>query len=126
MILIYCPICRRVKIDATEARQMVSDYEAAEDIEREEFLKLIEETEDPDELDEISSSLELQTRQRIAVPEEFRGEAWVELNDQEWGAIATILQSSSLLYIVDNYSDYPEVCLECKRRAEMAILAELN
>ena len=126
MVLTYCTICRRIRIDAVEAREIETFFHEAEASEKEDLLEIINETEDEKELSYISESLDLQTRQCITVPEDFKGEAWVKLSDQEWGVIQTILNSPSLLYLVENYADYPVICPECLAAKEFKEVAGMN
>jgi hypothetical protein len=105
---------------------MASDFDEAESLEKEDWMEIIDETEDEDELLKISNSLELQTRQRISVPDDFNGEIWVKMSDQEWGVVETILNSPTLLYLVDNYSDYPKICPDCLAAEEAKKTAGMN
>jgi len=126
MVLTYCAVCRRVRIDPAEAREIEAFFNDAEALEKEDLLKMIDETEDEEELNYISESLESQTRQCITVPENFKEEAWVKLSDQEWGAIHTILNSSNLLYLVLNYADYPVICPDCLAAKELKTISGMN
>lgn len=125
MIITYCPICRRIKIDAAEARQMAADFNTDEILERQDTSIMLEEAEEEEKL-EILASLEMQTRVCVNINDDFQGEDWVKISDQEWGAIQTILNSPNLLYMVDNYADYPIVCPACRIMAEEQEKAEKN
>ena len=126
MVLTYCTVCRRVRIDAVEAREIEASFHEEEALGQEELLEIISEAEDEEALSYISQSLDLQTRQCITVPEDFKDEAWVKLSDQEWGAIQIILNSPSLLYLVKNYADYPVICLDCLVAKELKEVVRMN
>ena len=126
MVLTYCSICRRIRIDAAEAREMAAVFQAEEALEQEEMAQEISEAESEEEIDFISMSFETQTRKCVTAPEDFDGEFWVELSDQEWGAIQSIVSSPSLLYLVDNYADYPVICPHCLAAKKAKEMAEQN
>ena len=123
MIIIYCPSCRRIKIESEVIKEMEQSFKEVEAEEIEVAREQIRQASSQEELDEINQSLELQTRQCLSAVEEFEGEIWVELNDAEWGAIHIFMNSPNLLYIADNYADYPELCPEClfaQKKSEQA------
>jgi hypothetical protein len=126
MVIMYCSVCRRIRIDAAEAREMVADFNAAESMEKADISHLIDEIDDPIKLEQLSASLNLQIRRRVDVPDEFQGEDWVKLSDKEWGAIQVILESPSLVYLVGNYADYPEICPDCAIAEEVREKAKEN
>lgn len=126
MVLTYCTICRRVRIDFTEAREMEADFREAEASEEEEFLEMIDKAESEEDIDFLSASIDLKTRRCLTVPEDYKGETWVQLSDQEWGAIQIILSSPNLLYFVENYADYPVICPDCLLKQEAKEVARMN
>lgn len=126
MVITYCYLCRRVRIDAAEAREMADEFQIAEELEKEEMAHEISRAESKEEVDFISTSFETQTRQCVTVPEDCEGEFWIKLTDQEWGAIQSIISSPNLLYLVDNYADYPVICPHCLAAKEAKEIAEMN
>lgn len=126
MILVYCPICRRIKINADDVRKMAIEFDEIEEAETQEIRELISQAKSEEELIEIKKMVELRTRGKAGVSDELKGDQWVSLSDQEWEVIQAILNSTHLLCLVENFADYTEKCPECLAREAELAKAALN
>ena len=126
MVLVYCPICRRIKINADDVRKMAIEFDEIEEAETQEIRELISQAESEEELIEIKEMIELRVRGKAGVSDELKGDHWVSLSDQEWSVIQSILKSTYLLYLVDNFADYTEKCPECLAKEAELEKAALN
>jgi len=126
MVFSYCIDCRRVKIDIPKIKKMAADFDEQEDLDKEELLSSIDKSNDAEELEKLTNFMMCQTSYKADIPTDCQEEIWVVLSDQEWGAIETILNSSNLLYLVDNYRDYPVICPDCLKAKKVRETADLN
>ena len=62
MVLVYCPICRRIKINADDVRKMAIEFDEIEEAETQEIRELISQAESEEELIVIKEMIELRVR----------------------------------------------------------------